>query len=68
MKLERVYSNEVRLTICEGKYHQVKRMFAALDNRVLELHRERIGEIVLDDALAEGEYRALTEAEINSIK
>ena len=67
-KLERVYSNEVRLTICEGKYHQVKRMFAALDNRVLELHRERIGDIVLDDALAVGEYRALTEAEINSIQ
>jgi len=66
--LERLYNNEVRLTICEGKYHQVKRMFAALDNRVVGLHRERIGDIVLDDALAEGEYRALTEAEIHSIR
>lgn len=65
--LERLYNNEVRLTICEGKYHQVKRMFAALGNRVVGLHRERIGDIVLDDALALGEYRALTEAEINSI-
>lgn len=66
--LERLYKNEVRLTICEGKYHQVKRMFAALGNRVVELHRERIGDIVLDDTLELGEYRALTEAEINSIR
>jgi 16S rRNA pseudouridine516 synthase len=66
--LERLYSNEVRLTISEGKYHQVKRMFAALDNRVTELHRERIGEIILDESLAEGEYRPLTAAEINSIQ
>lgn len=66
--LERLYSNEVRLTISEGKYHQVKRMFAALGNRVTELHRERIGEIILDESLAEGEYRPLTAAEINSIQ
>jgi len=66
--LERLYSNEVRLTISEGKYHQVKRMFAALDNRVTELHRERIGDIVLDNSLAVGEYRRLTEAEIQSIQ
>jgi 16S rRNA pseudouridine516 synthase len=66
--LERLDSTEVRLTIYEGKYHQVKRMFAALGNRVLALHRERIGDIVLDDALTLGQYRALTEAEINSIR
>lgn len=66
--LERLYSNEVRLTISEGKYHQVKRMFAALDNRVVELHRERIGAITLDDSLAVGEYRRLTEAEVQSIQ
>jgi 16S rRNA pseudouridine516 synthase len=66
--LERLCSNEVRLTISEGKYHQVKRMFAALDNRVVELHRERIGDIVLDASLAVGEYRPLTEAEIQSIQ
>jgi 16S rRNA pseudouridine516 synthase len=52
------------LTIHEGKYHQVKRMFAAVGNHVLELHRERIGSISLDLALASGEYRALTAAEI----
>jgi len=66
--LERLYSNEVRLTISEGKYHQVKRMFAALDNRVVELHRERIGDIALDDSLQAGDYRPLSEAEINSIE
>ena len=65
--LERLNSNQVRLTISEGKYHQVKRMFAALDNRVVELHRERIGAITLDDSLELGEYRPLTAAEINSI-
>lgn len=65
-KLERLTSTEVRLTISEGKYHQVKRMFAALDNRVTGLHRERIGAITLDKSLVLGQYRALTEAEINS--
>ena len=56
---------EVELTISEGKYHQVKRMFAALGNRVTSLHRLRIGEIELDPDLEPGEYRALTDDEIN---
>jgi 16S rRNA pseudouridine516 synthase len=56
-----------RLTLQEGKYHQVKRMFAALGNRVVTLHRERIAGIVLDPALAPGDYRPLTEAEIVSV-
>ena len=66
--LERLSCNQVRLTISEGKYHQVKRMFAALGNRVVELHRERIGLIRLDDALTVGQYRRLSEAEIRSIE
>lgn len=57
----------VRLTISEGRYHQVKRMFAAVGNRVLALHRERIGAIALDAALAAGEYRALTQDEVASV-
>lgn len=57
----------VRLTIHEGKYHQVKRMFAAVGNRVVGLHRERIGSIVLDATLAAGDYRELTAAEIASV-
>lgn len=65
--LEVITPTEVKLTISEGKYHQVKRMFAAVGNHVVALHRERIGDITLDDALAPGEYRPLTEEEINSI-
>jgi 16S rRNA pseudouridine516 synthase len=52
------------LTISEGKYHQVKRMFAATGNHVLTLHREKIGIIVLDENLAAGTYRPLTAVEI----
>ena len=66
-QLEVITPTDVRLTLSEGRYHQVKRMFAAVGNRVIELHRERIGDIVLDDDLEPGEYRALTEEEIASI-
>lgn len=54
----------LNLTISEGRYHQVKRMFAALGNKVVALHRWRIGDIVLDEQLAEGEFRSLTADEI----
>lgn len=67
MELVNADENEVLLTIHEGKYHQVKRMFAALGNKVEALHRERVGEIVLDESLEPGEYRYLTEAEVASI-
>ncbi|REF27787.1 ribosomal small subunit pseudouridine synthase A [Xenorhabdus cabanillasii] len=66
-KLEFIEPQLVRLTISEGRYHQVKRMFAAVGNHVIKLHRERIGEIYLDPKLEPGEYRALTENEIKSI-
>jgi len=56
--------NEVLLTITEGRYHQVKRMFSAVGNRVVGLHREQIGALKLAD-LAPGEWRTLTEQEIN---
>lgn len=56
---------EARVTIYEGRYHQVKRMFHAVGNRVTALHREQMGNIRLDDRLAAGEYRALTAEEIN---
>ena len=52
------------LTISEGRYHQVKRMFAAVNNHVTQLHRKQIGNIVLD--IPEGEYRPLTQDEISS--
>ncbi len=62
--LEIVDPRTARLTIQEGKYHQVKRMFAALGNRVLTLHRERIGPVALDHDLEVGESRYLTDAEV----
>ena len=62
--LELLGGNEVRLTLTEGKYHQVKRMFTAVGRRVVTLHRERIGAITLDVPL--GEWRYLTDAEVNS--
>ena len=58
---------EVLLTIQEGKYHQVKRMFASQGNHVVGLHRESIGAIELDPSLALGEWRYLTPAEVASI-
>ncbi len=66
--LQQVYSNEARLTISEGRYHQVKRMFAAVGNRVEELHRESVGAIVLDDNLEPGDYRELSASEIASVQ
>lgn len=65
-KLEIIDTYHARLTISEGRYHQVKRMFAAVNNHVLALHRQQIAGIELD--LAEGEYRPLTTDEINSIE
>ncbi|GAM75437.1 ribosomal small subunit pseudouridine synthase A [Vibrio ishigakensis] len=65
--LKIIDEKQVLLTIHEGKYHQVKRMFAALGNRVEALHRERIGQITLDEDLEPGEYRDLSEDEIQAI-
>jgi 16S rRNA pseudouridine516 synthase len=56
-----------RLSIVEGRYHQVKRMFGHFDNKVIDLHRERMGPLELDATLAPGEYRALTDAEIRQV-
>jgi 16S rRNA pseudouridine516 synthase len=67
-ELERLADNVWRVTITEGKYHQVKRMFAAVGNRVLALHRERIGNVALDPELAPGEHRPLTADEIAAFR
>lgn len=56
--------SEVNLTITEGKFHQVKRMFQAVDKPVLYLKRIQMGELKLDSTLALGEYRPLTEDEL----
>lgn len=59
-----INEKEVLLSIHEGKYHQVKRMFAAVGNNVIALHRESVGALVLDPTLLRGEYRPLNENEI----
>ncbi len=58
----------VQITICEGKFHQIKRMFEARGKTVLALKRLSMGSLVLDEALAPGEYRALTEKELQELK
>ena len=67
-KCELIESNKAFLTIHEGKFHQVKRMFEALGMRVTYLKRVSFGDVFLDENLKLGEYRKLTVAELNSIK
>jgi|TARA_B100000700_G_scaffold80286_2_gene90415 16S rRNA pseudouridine516 synthase len=62
--LEMLGSHQARLVLIEGKYHQVKRMFAAIGHHVTGLHRSSIGPIELDAALAPGEWRHLSKEEI----
>jgi 16S rRNA pseudouridine516 synthase len=62
--LEVLNKREVLLCLTEGKFHQVKRMFAAVDNRVRSLHREKVGDVYLDVGL--GEWRYLTDKEVRS--
>lgn len=57
----------IELTISEGRYHQVKRMLAAVGNHVKALHRLSIGAITLDRDLEPGQFRTLTQAEIDSV-
>ena len=56
--------NEIQLTLTSGKYHQVKRMFAAVGNHVDRLHRSKIGKLLLPADLAEGHWRWLSAAEL----
>ena len=60
--------SEVLLTIREGKFHQVKRMFEAVGMEVLYLKRIRMGTLSLDGNLKEGEYRELTEEEVKKLR
>ena len=60
--------NLVYITISEGKFHQVKRMFKAVGNEVLYLKRLKMGNLWLDESLELGKYRELTEEELNSLK
>ncbi|MGT2667484.1 pseudouridine synthase [Streptococcus rifensis] len=58
----------VHLTIQEGKFHQVKRMFLALGNKVTHLKRLRMGSLTLDPSLEEGDFRLLTEEEVTRLQ
>lgn len=62
-KLEILSEKSARLTLTEGKYHQVKRMFGAMGNRVTKLHREQVGGVSLE-GLKEGDFRELSSDEI----
>ena len=69
-KLEIVEAGDtplVKIMICEGKYHQVKRMFAAAGNKVVSLHRSKMGGLALDTALKPGECREITQSELEKI-
>ena len=59
---------EALLTIHEGKFHQVKRMYEAVGRRVVRLHRDRFGPLALEEGLAEGHWRELTEAELSALR
>ena len=65
--LEVLSPTEARLTVTEGRYHMVRRMFAAVGNHVETLHRERVGGLALPDDLAPGEWRLLEPGEIDAI-
>ncbi|MFT5889350.1 MAG: 16S rRNA pseudouridine516 synthase [Zhongshania sp.] len=61
--LEVISAREVLLTIMEGRFHQVKRMFAAVSNRVVSLHREQIGDICLDVGVGQWRYLSINEVQ-----
>ena len=65
-ELDVIGPREARLTLHEGRYHQVRRMFAAVGNHVETLHRERVGGLALDD-LAEGDWRLLDASDISRL-
>ena len=60
--------SRARVTVAEGKFHQIKRMFSATGHEVTRLHRLRFGPLALDPALREGEWRELTEAELGALR
>lgn len=66
-ELETITPLEARLTVTEGRYHQVRRMFAAVGNHVEALHRERVGGLTLPDDLEPGQWRLLTPEEAAAV-
>lgn len=66
-ELEILEPNQALLTLYEGRHHQVKRMFGHFHNRVIGLHRERMGPLRLDPDLAPGHYRSLRTDEVKRV-
>ena len=62
--LEPLGADEAYVTIVEGRYHQVRRMFAAIGNRVVALHRDLIGGLSLPEDLEAGQYRVISHDEV----
>ena len=62
--LEIISETEALITVTEGRYHQVRRMFAATGNFVEALRRERLGDLCLLDTLATGQWKLLSKEEI----
>lgn len=68
LSIDKEDPRKVRLTIQEGKFHQVKRMFLAVGKKVIYLKRISMGSLTLDPALLKGEYRALEKEEIQNLQ
>ena len=66
-KVKTLSESEIELTITEGKFHQIKKMAHAIGNNVVYLKRLSYGDFFLDDTLASGEYRHLTDEEIRKL-
>lgn len=66
-KIKRISENELNITITEGKFHQVKRMFKAVNNEVVFLKRIRMANIFLDKNLKLGDYRELSNDELKGL-
>ncbi|KAA2272145.1 pseudouridine synthase [Staphylococcus haemolyticus] len=67
-QLTRINETTSQVTIYEGKYHQVKRMFHAIENEVLELKRLKIANLALDENLKSGEYKLLSDKELKLLQ
>lgn len=64
VQMETLSSTSAYVTLTEGRYHQVRRMFAAVGNHVAALHRDRVGNLELPEDLEPGQYRIMNEADI----
>ena len=67
-KIQTITGNTLYITITEGKFHQIKRMFEVVENKVMYLKRISMGELSLDESLPKGQYRRLTQDEISYLK